>query len=236
MESGRAGVRGREPVGRARRCRRSAWWRSTRGSPRGGPRVCVHPSAAEASMSTETLERDVAEASVAATLCRLSAEGAYWRVVVETWRRGEEWLGLHPPSRCRPARPGVRAGRLRQGGGRPGRAGVAARAEPRGGGRLRPRDPGTPTADPPALAGLNQRLDGRRPRGRAGRGRNRAPPVFVSGVEAWPARKEAVSCRPGAGRCTGGCRCGSRSGFDSCSIRGDEGTSSTRGDAHSIRR
>lgn len=44
-------------------------------------------------MSIETLERDVAGASVAATLCRLSAEGAYWRVVVETWRRGEEWLG-----------------------------------------------------------------------------------------------------------------------------------------------
>ncbi len=44
-------------------------------------------------MSIETLERDLAGASVAATLCRLSAEGAYWRVVVETWRRGEEWLG-----------------------------------------------------------------------------------------------------------------------------------------------
>lgn len=44
-------------------------------------------------MSTETLERDGVGASVAATLCRLSAEGAHWRVVVETWRRGEEWLG-----------------------------------------------------------------------------------------------------------------------------------------------
>jgi len=44
-------------------------------------------------MSIETLERDVAEASVVATLCRLSAEGAHWRVVVETWRRGDEWHG-----------------------------------------------------------------------------------------------------------------------------------------------
>lgn len=43
-------------------------------------------------MSIEALEREVG-ASTVATLCRLSAEGAYWRVAVETWRRGEEWLG-----------------------------------------------------------------------------------------------------------------------------------------------
>ncbi|HEY8468665.1 MAG TPA: hypothetical protein VIL18_03430 [Longimicrobiales bacterium] len=44
-------------------------------------------------MSIDVVEQEVA-APVAATLCRLSAEGVYWRVLVAAWRRDEqEWVG-----------------------------------------------------------------------------------------------------------------------------------------------
>jgi hypothetical protein len=43
-------------------------------------------------MGIDVVEQDAA-APAAATLCRLSAEGVYWRVLVAAWQRGEEWIG-----------------------------------------------------------------------------------------------------------------------------------------------